>query len=156
MESQDRGSSMSWWRLPSAIWIWAWLLVTIQPLSAAEIRAPERIAGVKVVDAGGVLELAQKYPDLTVIDARMRLDRRQGYLQGSISLPDVETDCDSLAAVIPSQSHPVLFYCNGIHCGRSAVSARIAVGCGYHRVYWFRGGFEEWKAARLPYVKYRE
>ncbi len=145
---------MSWLRIPAGMWFWLVLVLAGQQAAAAEVRAPDHISGTTVVDAAGVLDLAAEHPDLVIIDARMRLDRRQGYLQGSVSLPDVDTDCDSLASVIPSLSHPVLFYCNGIHCGRSAVSARIAVECGYRRVYWFREGFEAWQAARLPYVKY--
>lgn len=149
---------MSWLRMPGGVWTWlgVLLLVAGQPAFAAEIRAPRHIAGATVVDAAGVLRLAQEHPEVVIIDARMRLDRRQGYLQGSVSLPDVETDCDALAEVVPAISHPVLFYCNGIHCGRSAVSARIAIGCGYSQVYWFREGFEAWKMARLPYVKHAQ
>lgn len=144
--------------MPGSSWAWLGILLILtgQPLVAAEIRSPRHIPGARVVDAAGVLRLAQERPDLVIIDARMRLDRRQGYLQGSVSLPDVETDCDRLADIVPALSHPVLFYCNGIHCGRSAVSARIAVDCGYTQVYWFREGFEAWKTARLPYVKHAE
>jgi rhodanese-related sulfurtransferase len=55
--------------------------------------------------------------------------------------------------VIPSRDHPVVFYCNGIRCGRSREAAQIARGCGFRNVYWFRGGFEEWLAQGYPYLK---
>jgi rhodanese-related sulfurtransferase len=105
------------------------------------------------VDAEGVLELAEKNPELVIVDARIRQDRLQGYIEGSISLPDVDTSCESLAKVIPRKSTPVLFYCNGPKCGRSVNSSRKAVGCGYASVYWYRGGFEEWKNKNYPYLK---
>lgn len=46
-----------------------------------------------------------------------------------------------------------MFYCNGIQCGRSVIALEIAKGCGYTRLYWFRGGFAEWK--RNAYVSPR-
>jgi rhodanese-related sulfurtransferase len=74
-------------------------------------------------------------------------------VEGSISLPDVKTTCSSLAKNISRKSAPVLFYCNGPRCGRSVNSSRKALSCGYTRVYWFRGGFEEWKKKNYPFVK---
>lgn len=58
--------------------------------------APLNIAGVKKVVAEDIFTLIDEIPDLTIIDARMRTDRIQGYIEGSISLPDIETDCNSL------------------------------------------------------------
>jgi rhodanese-related sulfurtransferase len=105
------------------------------------------------VDAEGVLELAEKNPELVIVDARIRQDRLQGYIEGSVSLPDVDTNCESLAKIIPRKSTPVLFYCNGPKCGRSVHSSRNALDCGYASVYWYRGGFEEWKNKNYPYLK---
>lgn len=114
--------------------------------------APESIPGTVRVDAESVLDLIESLPTLKIIDARMRQDRIHGYLEGSISLPDVETDCKSLASHIAKKSQPVLFYCNGPKCGRSGKSSVKALACGYTQVYWFRGGFEEWKQKSYPYV----
>ena len=46
-----------------------------------------------------------------------------------------------------------LFYCNGVKCDRSVKSVNIALGCGYVRLYWFRGGFEEWRRKDYHYLK---
>ena len=59
----------------------------------------------------------------------------------------------SLARVISAKDRPVLFYCNGVKCGRSAVAVTIARQCGYTRLYWYRGGFEDWKRKNYPYLK---
>lgn len=119
----------------------------------SKVVAPDDIPGTVKVDAEGVLDLVEKVPGLVIVDARIRQDRLQGYIEGSLSLPDVETDCQSLAAILPRKSTPVLFYCNGPKCGRSVHASRKALGCGYNRVYWFRGGFEEWTRKNYPYVK---
>jgi rhodanese-related sulfurtransferase len=121
---------------------------------AAEKKdAPLLIPGTTKVFAEGILDLAEKIPDLLIIDARIRSDRQQGYIEGSISLPDIETSCATLAKVIPTKKAPVLFYCNGVKCGRSVNSSRTALECGYNNIYWFRGGFEEWKDKDLPFIK---
>lgn len=122
-------------------------------VAAADPPAPDTIPGVARVDAEGLLALVNERPDLVIIDARIGMDRRQGYIEGSASLPDVDTNCRSLGRLVRDKATPVLFYCNGPKCGRSVTAARIALGCGYRSVYWFRGGFEEWQSKNYPYLK---
>ncbi len=115
--------------------------------------APLSIAGTTKVNAEEIFALVDKTPDLIIIDARIRSDRIQGYIESSVSLPDIQTSCSSLKKIIPSKSSPLLFYCNGVKCGRSGNSANIALKCGYKNIYWFRGGFEEWKSKNLPFIR---
>jgi len=114
---------------------------------------PAHIAGSTVVSAEQLIELANENPALIIIDSRIRGDRKQGYIETSLSLPNVETDCDSLSRLIPAKASPVLFYCNGVKCGRSGKAVKIAVDCGYSNIYWFRGGFQEWLAKGYPYLQ---
>lgn len=129
------------------------LTLMIVPASAIAEKSPKSIEGSTIVTAEEFIELVDRIPDLTVIDSRIRGDRKQGYVEGSLSLPDVETNCDSLAKIIPSKTAPTLFYCNGVKCGRSAKAVKIALSCGYSNIYWFRGGFEEWLAKGYPYLQ---
>lgn len=110
----------------------------------------EHIHGVTEVDADALIELAQQQPNLRVIDARIPSDRRYGYIEGSINLPDVQTDCDSLARILPDRQTPAVFYCNGPKCGRSARAIRIAQGCGYQQLFWYRGGITAWIKEGFP------
>ena len=130
------------------------VLLTLAAVARAEVQiAPESIPGVTRVDAEGMLILVEKTPKLVIIDSRIAMDRKQGHIEGSLSLPDTETNCASLARVIPAPGRPVLFYCNGVKCGRSGVAANIARQCGYTRLYWYRDGFEDWKQKGYPYLK---
>jgi rhodanese-related sulfurtransferase len=129
-------------------------LLTLASVTRAEEKiAPENIPGVTRVDAEAVLALVEKTPRLVIIDARIAMDRKQGHLEGSVSLPDTQTNCASLARVISAKDRPALFYCNGVKCGRSGVAVTIAKQCGYTRLYWYRGGFEDWKQKGYPYLK---
>jgi rhodanese-related sulfurtransferase len=119
---------------------------------AVKVVIPDKIPGTTLVDAEGVIALAAKTPDLIIIDARIAGDRKHGFIEGSVSLPDLQTSCATLAKVIPKKSSPVLLYCNGVNCGRSVTSTNIALKCGYTNLYWFRGGYEEWIAKNYPVV----
>lgn len=122
-------------------------------MTTAQANSPENIQGTVKVNAEEFIELAEKIPSLIVVDSRIPGDRKQGYLEGSVSLPDIDTSCKTLAKIIPKKSQPTLFYCNGIKCGRSAKAVQIAIECGYNKTYWFRGGFEEWLAKGYPYLQ---
>jgi rhodanese-related sulfurtransferase len=122
--------------------------------AVAENKAPDFIDGTKRVTAEEVVELVTNTPGLVIIDARKTSDRDEaGWIEGSVSLPDYDTNAESLAKHIPSKTTPVLFYCNGVKCGRSVTSSKKAVESGYTNIYWFRGGWEEWTQKGMPQTR---
>lgn len=118
-----------------------------------KIISPESIEGVINVDAEGLIGMIMKHDDLVLIDSRIISDRNDGYIEGSISLPDTDTNCASLATAAPSLTTTLMFYCNGIRCGRSARAAVIARDCKHRTIYWFRNGMEEWQEKEYPLVQ---
>lgn len=116
------------------------------------VPVPDSIPGAQTVDAEKVIELASKNKKLVIIDSRILGDRKIGYIEQSISLPDAKTNCKSLQKIIPNKMTPVVFYCNGVKCGRSVVATKKALQCGYSNIYWFRGGFEEWTSKAYPFL----
>lgn len=125
----------------------------IQTTIAHADKTPAIVPGSIIVNAEAVIALVSKYPDIVIIDSRIPSDRVQGYIEGSINLTDVNTDCNSLAQTISKKEDLVLFYCNGINCTRSANAIKIATKCGYNKIYWFRGGFVEWKSKGYPFLQ---
>mgnify|MGYP001812302446 FL=1 len=121
--------------------------------TSASYTSPETIEGTHRIEAEGLIQLANRNESLIIIDSRISSDRKLGYIPGSISLPDTDTSCESLARLIPQKSDPVVFYCNGPNCRRSDNAAVIAVDCGYTGIYWFRGGIEAWRANNYPLTK---
>lgn len=114
---------------------------------------PESLSGTTRVTAEDLIDLVGKLDNLVIIDARKSSDRQKGYIEGSIGLPNTETSPEALAKHVSSKSTPVLFYCNGVKCGRSVKSAKIALADGYTKIYWFRGGWDEWTAKGMPVTK---
>lgn len=121
------------------------LSVIFSASNAEEYLSPESIDGSTRINAEALIELAREHDGLVIIDSRIQADRHQGYITGSISLPDTETSCASLIPLIHKKENAIVFYCNGPKCRRSDRAVIIARECGYKNIYWFRGGFEEWK-----------
>jgi len=124
-------------------------------LNKARILVPEKIAGVTTMDAEQVIEILSADNPPILIDARIKEDREHGYIENSISLPDIETNCESLKKINREKDKHMLFYCNGIQCGRSVVAIKVARSCGYQNLYWFKGGFAEWKEKGYQYITKR-
>lgn len=120
---------------------------------AGKKEVPKLLEGTKIVTAEQVVDLIGETDELVVVDARKVSDHKQGWIEGAHSLPNTETTEATLAKLVPNKAGPVLFYCNGIKCGRSYKSAKKAIEYGYTNIYWFRGGIDEWEAKGLPMVK---
>ena len=122
-------------------------------LTRPQLVVPEKIAGVNTVSAEQLITILITDSPPLLIDARIKQDRDYGFIENSISLPDIETNCDSLARITEDKKQHLLFYCNGVQCGRSVISIKVARSCGYHNLSWFKGGFAEWKEKGYQYVK---
>ena len=123
------------------------------PAGAGDHVSPPAIEGAVTIDAEKLIALMVEHKDTVLIDSRLGTDRADGYIEGSVPLVDTRTDCDSLARLIGTRTTPVIFYCNGVRCERSGRAVRIAVSCGYRKVYWFRGGIEEWQSKEFPLIQ---
>jgi len=124
-------------------------------LAKKEVIVPEKIAGVTTVSAEQLIEILTSDEPPVLIDARVSKDRDYGYIESSIGLPDIDTNCDTLGKITVDKNQHLMFYCNGVQCGRSVVSLKVARSCGYHNLSWFKGGFAEWKDKGYQYIKKR-
>ncbi len=139
-------------RPPLSLLPWLFIMLFTASAIADQDLTPDQIEGAVKINSEELIALAESNPDLIIIDARISNDRKQGYIEGSISLPDIKTDCETLSEVIKTSETPAAFYCNGTKCGRSIISIKIALACGYNKIYWYRGGFEDWLANDFPYL----
>jgi rhodanese-related sulfurtransferase len=115
--------------------------------------APMQIEGAKTLNSKGVIELISTTPDVVIIDNRTKADFDSGHIEGAVNIVDTSMTVESsFAGVVKSKAAPVLFYCNGIKCGRAAKATARAVGWGYSRVYYYALGIPDWKANQFPLV----
>ena len=120
---------------------------------AEKPTAPDKISGAKNLTAEQVVELILDTPDLIIIDARKSDEYIKGHIEGAINLINTNMTQQTLAAHMASKQTPVLFYCNGVRCLRSTDAAQKAASWGYSNIYWFRGGWFEWREKKLPVSK---
>lgn len=120
---------------------------------AEKPTAPQHIEGAINLSAEQVIDLILATPALVVIDARKQEEFIKGHIENAVSLLDTTMSEEALAQHVPDKATPLLFYCNGERCLRSSNAARKAIDWGYSKVYWFRGGWVEWREKQLPVAK---
>lgn len=117
-------------------------------------EAPLTIDGAVTVNADGLIALVRTSSELIIIDNRTKADYEAGHIEGALSLVDSDMTAEPvLARIVKSKDTPVIFYCNGVKCGRAANATRKAVGWGYGRVYYYALGMAEWSKRGLPLVR---
>jgi rhodanese-related sulfurtransferase len=120
---------------------------------------PGSLPGATVISAAEARMLIGK--GVSVFDVRVADEYQAAHVPGAISVPykegsakevdfDPADDQFALHKLPKDKNAPLMMYCDGTICWKSYKSATMAIQAGWKNVYWFRGGFPEWKAAGLP------
>ena len=115
---------------------------------------PKLLPGAVVINAQEAKALQDK--GIAVVDTRVAVEYREGHIKGATNLPykensakevdfDATLDSWDIDHLPKNKQTPLIFACNGPECWKSYKSAKTALTSGYTKVYWFRGGFPEWK-----------
>lgn len=139
----------------------------LQPLQAKDFDyvstlgyfTPRSLPGAAVVDAAAVAQLLKT--GAVLVDTRNDVEFKAGHIAGAQLLPygeksakdaDFKFSEDSFdTSKLPAdKAKPVVFACNGAECWKSFKASHAALKAGHSKVFWFRGGFPEWRAANLP------
>lgn len=118
--------------------------------------ALEPDASMTVLNAEELIEQVRQNTDVLLIDTRVMADRREGYIEGSISIPLSQLGCDTLKHVAKQQIQPIIFYCSNDVCGATRSPLQIAQSCGYKNLSWFKGGYHSWRIGKYPIQKILE
>lgn len=88
--------------------------------------------------------------DILFLDARDIIEYKEGHIKKALSLPYLEFDnYKSVQAKIP-KSQTIICYCGGSDCELSKSLANRLFSQGYHNIYVFSGGWNQWKKAGYP------
>jgi ABC-type phosphate/phosphonate transport system substrate-binding protein/rhodanese-related sulfurtransferase len=120
---------------------------------------PTLIQGVKSVTAEQAQDLMAK--GVPFYDVRDAGEYKEMHVKGAISVPykeksskeigfDMSKDDFRIADAVKDKNAPLIFACNGGECWKSYKATVWAQKEGFRNIYWFRGGFPEWKAKKLP------
>lgn len=118
---------------------------------------PRDLQKATVVDAATVERLLKE--GAHYIDTRNAAEFAEGHVPQAVLVPYVEKsakDPDFVAAqdtfdinqLDKNHNAAVIFGCNGAECWKSYKASIAAIKAGYTKIYWFRGGFPEWRRYR--------
>ncbi len=141
--------------------------VRCYPGGSADWRAHTAAPVVRVVGVEDVRRRLTGPPwrrvprDAVVFDLREPREFRAGHLPGAVLLPPLRFAKDLAAEVARHWPHadpartPLVVYCYGPGCTRSRHCATLAARAGWRDLWWFRGGTDAWRVARLPLERER-
>jgi len=116
-------------------------------------------AGVKLVDAKQVQELQAK--GAIIVDTRKASEYGEGSIKGAISVPydpeksakaaEFDASMDKFdMSKLADKNATIVVFCNSGTCFKSYKAAVVLAKAGYKNVNWYRDGFPDWKARKLP------
>lgn len=116
-------------------------------------------AGVHLVDAKQVQDLQAK--GALIVDTRKASEFGEGSIKGSISVPydpeksaksaDFDSSQDKFNMdKLKDKNAAIVVFCNSGTCWKSYKAAVVLSKNGYKNVNWYRNGFPDWKARKLP------
>jgi len=114
----------------------------------SEWRSPESVDGAVTTSVQEAEALYESNVPFIDVRSQRQFDRR--HIKGAYNL-DLKNNytADALEKVA-AKDQPFVIYCNGPKCSRSYRACEQAVGWGFEKVYYFRGGIADWRRAGLP------
>lgn len=126
------------------------LLLCLGVPSVGASEAPLSVKGATTINA---VQARQLYEfGVLFIDVRPAREWGWGHVEGAIHL-DLRGHFASLAQVPWPREVPLVIYCDSEVCAQSAVAVEQAVGWGFTRVFYFRGGYFAWQLFDMPSSK---
>ena len=126
---------------------------------AATVETPTSLKGTELVDATKAKSLMES--GVKIIDTRVAIEFAEAHIKGAINVPykeksakaidfDASQDSFDVAKLPADKNAAIIMQCNGPECWKSYKASVAAMKAGYKKIYWFRGGFPEWKAKGYP------
>jgi rhodanese-related sulfurtransferase len=138
----------------SKIWIVQWIgvlaivLCLCSFVHAAKIQNP----GYTIIKTTDLQKILQSKSDkFLVIDARSPGEYRDVHIPDAINIP--VTQFEKYAKLLPEdRMKTLIFYCNGIKCGKSKKAAKKAIALGYENVLVYEEGMPVWEEKGMPII----
>jgi rhodanese-related sulfurtransferase len=86
-----------------------------------------------------------------LIDARSPEEYQDVHIPGAINLPVNKFD-EHVSQLPQDKDIRLIFYCNGVKCGKSKRAAQKASALGYRHLFVYEEGMPVWEEAGLPIV----
>ena len=87
--------------------------------------------------------------DMTVVDARNPEEYQEVHIKGAINIPEKKF-AEHQEKLPEDKSAKIIFYCNGIKCGKSKKAAQKASNLGYTDIFVYAEGMPVWEEKGMP------
>jgi rhodanese-related sulfurtransferase len=119
-------------------------------MAALCLAAEKTKDGFPIVTSEQLKQLVESKPaGLVVIDARSSQEYQEAHILNAISIPLNVLEKDNTALNLPKDAR-LVFYCNGVKCGKSGKSALIAKATGYTDISVYSDGMPVWEEKGYP------
>lgn len=96
-------------------------------------------------------DMLDQKKELVLVDARTKEEYQEAHIGTAVNITEKEFEKE--AVQLPSEKKSLLvFYCNGVKCGKSKKVAAKAKAIGYHNILIYNEGFPVWEEKGLPLV----
>jgi len=105
--------------------------------------------GYGLIDTGNLKELLERDAEVPVYDARSPEEYQEVHIKEAQNLP--QKQFEKFSSLLPQdKSRLIVFYCNGVKCGKSKKAAKKALALGYLNVLVYAQGMPVWEEKGMP------
>lgn len=87
-----------------------------------------------------------------LVDARNPEEYREAHIPGAVNMPQKKFD-DFVGLLPADKTMMLIYYCNGIKCGKSKKAAKQAIALGYTNVHVYAEGMPVWEEVGYSFYK---
>lgn len=126
-------------------------LITLCLLFLSALPSPAAETQFNTVTSEALKGMLDERRPLVLIDARTREEYEEAHIISALNI--TEKEFDKWAPALPSDRNALLvFYCNGVKCGKSKKVAAKAYDLGYRNILIYDEGFPVWDEKMFPIV----
>lgn len=87
-----------------------------------------------------------------LVDSRNPEEFREAHISGAVNIP--QKKMDGLLGLLPvDKNTQIIFYCNGVKCGKSKKAAKKAIQLGYTNIWVYAEGMPVWEEMGYSFYK---
>lgn len=105
--------------------------------------------GYGLIDTDGLKKMLDINAPVTVVDARNPEEYHEVHIRGAINIPE-KLFAEQSDMLPEDKTTRVIFYCNGVKCGKSKKAAAKAMDMGYRNVFVYAEGMPVWEEKGMP------
>jgi rhodanese-related sulfurtransferase len=119
-------------------------LLFMVPGTSSVVAAASPETEFRMISTDQLKTMIDEKKDFALIDARTKEEYEEAHITGAVSIPENSFE-KSLSLLPADKGRLIVFYCNGMKCGKSKKAAQKAALAGFSNVLVYGDGFPVWE-----------